>query len=226
MSNTQVFYRLVSLCSGIPATKIKRGTINDKELEEVETALRLIENSPLYVTDEPTNSTLSTLSGNMNSSCEANGVKAIFIDHIGLVNCGNTYKDNRANEMGRITMTVKIKAKNYDIPIICLAQLNREAESIDLPKLSQLRESGNLEQDADIVIFVHRRDYYNSEDKPGQVEINVAKNRDGEPGKVTCEYGKATWLIKESPPIKDLMEEINSSKKQFDRNGNEIICKL
>jgi replicative DNA helicase len=201
MSNTQVFYRLASLISGIPATKIKRGTITDKELEEVENAVKLIENSPLFMTDEPSNSTLNILSANMHRSCKSNGVQAIFIDHIGLVNCGNNYKDNRANEMGEITMTAKITAKQHNVPIICLAQLNREADKKEPPKLSQLRESGNLEQDADIVIFVHRRDYYDKADKPGQVEIIVEKNRDGEPGKVICEYGKPTWLIKEFPPI-------------------------
>jgi len=210
MSNTQVFYRLTSLLSGIPATKIKRGTINDQELEKVEASIKLLEDSPLFVSDEPSNSILSTLSGNMNSSCKANGVQAIFIDHIGLVNCGSNYKDNRANEMGKITMTTKIAAKQHNIPIICLAQLNREADKKEPPKLSQLRESGNLEQDADIVIFVHRRDYYDKADKPGQVEIIVEKNRDGEPGKVNFSYRKETWLIKEESKIEDEMKEIRN----------------
>lgn len=219
MSNMQVFYRLVSICSGIPATKIKRGTINNQELDKLEASIKLLEDAPLFISDEPANSILSTLSVNINNSCKTDRAQAIFIDHIGLVNCGNNYKDNRANEMGKITMTAKIAAKQHNIPIICLAQLNREADKKEPPKLSQLRESGNLEQDADIVIFVHRRDYYEKADKPGQVEIIVEKNRDGEPGIVTCEYNKANWLIKEFPLLKDLMVS-------YDANGNEFICKL
>lgn len=206
MSNSQVFYRLVSLCSGIPSTKIKRGTINDKELHLVESAVKLIENSPLFVTDEPTNSVLSTLSSNIHSSCKAMEVKAIFIDHIGLVSCGNNYKDNRANEMGKITMTVKIAAKQYDIPIICLAQLNREADAKERPKLSHLRESGNLEQDSDIVLFIHRRNYYDKNDKPEQAEIIVEKNREGETGIVTFKYEPNTWLLQEFPPLENKIQ--------------------
>lgn len=196
MSNSQVFFRLISFISGVPAKKIKRGTISEEELSLVESAIAKIEASPLFLTDEPSNSILSNLSTNINHSCRTEKARAIFIDHIGLVNCGNDYRDNRANEMGKITMTCKIAAKQHGIPIVCLAQLNREADSAADPKLSHLRESGNLEQDADLVLFVHRRDYFDQNDHKNQGKVITAKNREGEIGYVNFNYSP-TWLIKE-----------------------------
>lgn len=211
MSNTQIFYRLVSLCCGISSKKIKRGLINDEELEKVEAAIRLIEDSPLFVSDEPANSNLLILRNNLENSCKAGEIKVAFVDHVGLMNCGLEYRDNRANEIGKITMTFKILAKQYDIPCVLLSQLNREADNKERPKLSQLRESGSLEQDADIVMFVNRRDYHDKTDKPGQCEIIIEKNREGETGIVTFGYEKKTWAFKELAPINELIDEANNS---------------
>ena len=91
---------------------------------------------------------------------------------------------------------------------ICLAQLNRDADTATLPKLSQLRESGNLEQDADIVIFIHRQDYYDKNNKPGQAEIIVAKNREGDGGSVMFDYNETSWLLSEQRPIRELTKKI------------------
>jgi KaiC/GvpD/RAD55 family RecA-like ATPase len=211
MSHQQVFYRLASLCSGVPATQIRRGTINDTDLAKVEAALVKIGDSQLFVTDDPANSNFSNLYANMRYSCEEEGAKAIFIDHIGLVNCGSDYRDNRATELGTISMNFKLMAKQYDIPVLCLAQLNRDADSKEPPKLSQLRESGNLEQNADVVIFIHRRDYYDPTDKPGQADIIVAKNREGDTGTVTFGYEKATWLLTELPLLRVLIDQQQKS---------------
>lgn len=218
MSNKQVFYRLASLLSGVPAKKIKRGIITNEELITVEKAFQEIANSPLLLTDDPMNSNLNVLCKNIESSCKAGETKAVFIDHIGLVNCGKGFKDGRTNEMGNITRTCKCAAKQFDIPIICLAQLNREAHANNRPKLSQLRDSGSLEQDADVVIFIHRPDYYDKNEKPGQALIIVEKNRDNEVGEVWFDYSSNNWLLKESPPIKDLMAKVEKTK-----NSDPII---
>jgi replicative DNA helicase len=220
MSNSEIFYRLISLLSGIPSKKIKRGIINDDELHQVEEAMSKIESSPLFVTDDPANSVLKNLHSNMKRGLCEGEAKIIFVDHIGLVNCGSGYKDNRATELGAISMAFKLLAKEHDTPIISLAQLNREADSKDPPKLSQLRDSGELEQNADIVLFIHRRDYYDKNDKPGQADIIVAKNRHGETGAVTFKYNGLSWLLEEFPPLKEMKQ------KQYDENGREVICKL
>lgn len=225
MSHKQIFLRLASLCSGVNATKIRRGEINDEELAKLEQALKCIEDSPLFVSDDSANSDSNNLYHNM-MTAQKEGVKSIFIDHIGLVKCGQNYKETRATELGEISMKFKLMAKQYDLPIICLAQLNREADSKDPPKLSQLRESGNLEQNADIVIFIHRRDYYDKLDKPEQVELIIRKNRDGEEGQITFTRKKENWLLSELLPIKNFFETVNSKEKMYDDSGNEIICKL
>lgn len=203
MSNSQVFFRLISLLTGINSKKIKRGQISEEELAIVEEAIKRIEASPLLLSDDYSNSVLKNLSNNIDNVCKNQQAKAIFIDHIGLVSCGGAFKENRAIEMGKITMMAKLKAKEHNVPVICLAQLNREADSKESPKLSHLRESGNLEQDADIVIFIHRRDYFDPTDKSGQAEIIIAKNREGEAKNITFEYDKSTWLLKEAMKIKD-----------------------
>jgi replicative DNA helicase len=213
MSNSQVFYRLISLCCGVSPTKIKRGTLTDEELFKVEEAIKKIESSPLFVTDDPANSNLFTLSENIRSSCDNGQVKAVFIDHIGLVNCGIGYKDNRATELGQISMTFKLMAKQYNIPVICLAQLNRDADSRDPPKLSQLKDSGHLEQNADIVLFIHRKDYFDPTDKPEQADIIVSKNREGEIGTVVFKYKKSSWLLEELLPLNAVMNARNESNE-------------
>ena len=219
MTNAEVFYRLISLMTKIPSKQIKRGRINDDQLSQVERSIKRIEESPLFVSDDPANSVLKNLHEDMKGTIR-DGAKIVFVDHIGLVNCGSGYKENRATELGAISMSFKLLAKEYSIPVISLAQLNRDADSKDTPKLSHLRDSGELEQNADIVLFVHRRDYFDPIDKEGQVDIIVGKNRHGDVGTVAFSYNKPLWILEECL----LINEMNSNS--YKTSDPKFVCKL
>lgn len=196
MSNAQVLYRLLSLCSGITAHKIKKGMLNEQELYEVVLAYEKVKNSPLYITDCASNSQLATLARNIELECAQS--KLIIVDHIGLVKAYDN-SNNRANEVGEITRALKITAKNNKVPIMCLAQLNRNADKDEQPKISDLRESGAIEQDSDVVIFVHRSEYFDTQKRINEIDIIVAKNRDGEQN-ITIPFRRNDiWVLNEAP---------------------------
>ena len=201
MTYEQLFYRLISLCTNIPSVRIKRGIIDEIELQQIRQAILKIENSPLYISDNTSNCFLGNLTLNIQNACtgmhSGNKVKLVIIDHIGLIKTKQNFHDNRVNEVGEITRALKIIAKDYTVPILALAQLNRNADKDELPKLSELRESGAIEQDSDIVLFLHRSDYYNAQKKPHEATILIAKNRDGEQNKAIDFTYNETWLLKE-----------------------------
>ena len=145
MSNYQVMIRLISMESGISVKKIRKGTISDEELNDIVHAIGRISASPLYISDDTSNSTLGDLIENLNQECQNNMVKLVIIDHIGLIKQNENTAINRTNEVGAITRAIKIAAKRLKIPILCLAQLNRNADTYETPKLSWLREPIFLE---------------------------------------------------------------------------------
>ena len=127
MSENEIVYRLISLCSGIHIYKIQNGKMNEEELNQVALAIQKIESSPIFINDSPANGLLRNLSESMSSI--NNDSQIIIIDHIGLVRANDSSTgNNRATEVGAITRTIKIHAKEYKVPIMCLAQLNRGAE--------------------------------------------------------------------------------------------------
>ena len=195
MSNQELINRLLALCSGIPALKIKKGRLDELEFNEVLSAYEILSSPPLYLNDNSDNGFLPELERNLNNMCEK--VKFIIIDHVGLITTKNT-TNNRTNEVGDITRAIKLIAKKHKIPIMIIAQLNRNADKDEKPKLSDLRESGSIEQDSDVVIFCHRSDYYNKEKNPGQMDIIIEKNRHGE-DKLTLpfSYDQTTWSLME-----------------------------
>jgi replicative DNA helicase len=125
---------------------------------------------------------------------EAHKIEILIIDYLQLIS-GTTSKssgDNRQNEISEISRLLKTLARELDIPIICLSQLSRKVEERPghRPMMSDLRESGSIEQDADCVMFLLRREYYDPYDKPGQAELIVAKNRHGGVGTVNLTFRK------------------------------------
>ena len=127
------------------------------------------------------------------------GLDAVFIDHIGLLTPSNP-KASRNEQIGEITRQAKIMAKELDVAVILLSQLNRgtEGRSEKRPQLGDLRESGNIEQDADLVMGVYRDEYYNpSTDSKDTMEVIVLKQRDGKTGSVPLEYKAQYQLVQE-----------------------------
>ena len=194
MSTTQLFYRLLSLCSEIPAKRIKEGKLNENEINKIISAYTKINNSPIFLSDQASNGDLNNLKHTIDFECTRS--KFIIIDHIGLIK-EYTESNNRAHEVGEITRTLKIASKDHKIPIMCLAQLNRNADKDEKPKLSELRESGAIEQDSDVVIFVHRSDYHEKDKKTNEVTLIIAKNRDGEQGNSITLKRDDVWRLNE-----------------------------
>ena len=190
MSAIQLVKRLITSESGLPADKIKGGTrLEDYEWEQLEYKLRALTKAPLYIDDTP-GLPLMEFRTKAKNLVKNKGVRLIFVDYLQLMQGPTELKGMREQEVAAISRTLKATAKELDVPIIALSQLSRQAVQRQggggKPQLSDLRESGSIEQDADMGLFIHRPDFVglseNPEDKE-KTQIIIAKHRNGE----TCE---------------------------------------
>jgi replicative DNA helicase len=197
MSNVQLVNRLIVDASELPGDKIKSGKLTKEEFGELQIGIGKLENLPLWIDDTPSLSILELRTKARKLRREHN-VQIIIIDYLQLMNASGMQFSNREGEISKISRGLKALAKELDIPIIALSQLNRNLEQRGIgkddggnkneakkPQLSDLRESGAIEQDADIVCFIHRPEYYkiyedqNGNDLRGVGQIIIAKHRNG-----------------------------------------------
>lgn len=189
MSNLQLVNRLISNVCEIEGEKIKSGRLTREEWEQLNSRVRNLFNAPLYVDDSPSLSILE-LRTKARRLVKEHGVKIIIIDYLQLMNATGMKFGSREQEVSMISRNLKQLAKELNIPVIALSQLSRKVEERNdgnkRPQLSDLRESGAIEQDADIVCFIHRPEYYtrsttDAEGKSikGMAEFIVAKHRSG-----------------------------------------------
>ncbi len=180
----------------MPANKKKRGRITQEEWDRTNERIASVYNSPLYL-DETAGLSITELRTKARRLVREKGVKIIMIDYLQLMNATGLKLGSREQEVSTISRSLKALAKELDIPIIALSQLNRSTESREdkRPVLSDLRESGAIEQDADIVCFIHRPEYYtkSTEDKDGNdirglAQLIVAKHRSGAIGDVKLRF--------------------------------------
>ena len=190
MSENELMNRLLSMDSGVDSQKFKTGQLTDADWELLTESGGNLANSKLFLNDSAT--TLSEISSISRKIKAENNIELIVIDYLQLMNCSSRRNDGRQQEISEISRGLKLLAKELGIPIIALSQLSRGVESRTdhRPVLSDLRESGAIEQDADIVMFIYRDEVYNadSEDK-GIAEIIIAKHRSGPIGTV-----KLVWI--------------------------------
>ncbi|MDE6396060.1 MAG: replicative DNA helicase, partial [Muribaculaceae bacterium] len=188
MSNLQLVNRLISNVCEIDGGKIKSGNLNPIEWEQLMSRIKLLTGAPLFIDDTPSLSVFE-LQTKARRLVREHHVKCIIIDYLQLMNASGMKFGSREQEVSMISRSLKQLAKELDIPIFALSQLNRSVESRTdgkRPQLSDLRESGAIEQDADIVCFIHRPEYYlrsdtdaNGNDIRGLAEFIVAKHRSG-----------------------------------------------
>ncbi|MGB0507676.1 MAG: replicative DNA helicase, partial [Pikeienuella sp.] len=166
MSAEQLATRILSEQSRVESSKIRRGEMDEDEFRQFVEAARELERMPLYIDDTPA-LPISTLAARARRLKRTHGLDVLFIDYLQLVRPASA-KDSRVNEVSEITQGLKAIAKELNIPVIALSQLSRQVESRDdkRPQLSDLRESGSIEQDADVVMFVFREEYYHERVKP------------------------------------------------------------
>lgn len=162
MSAEQLALRMLAEQSGITSERIRRGMLNTEEFHELVNASQLIQNLPLYIDDTP-GITISALRNRARRLKRQQGLGLIVIDYLQLLSpSGKSRVDNRVGEISEITRGLKMLAKELDVPVLALSQLSRQVEARDdkRPQLSDLRESGTIEQDSDVVMFVFREEYY------------------------------------------------------------------
>ena len=210
MSAEQIGLRILAEQSKIPSDKLRKGELNEKESLELSNTYQEINNLNFFFDDSP-NLTVSELRSKLRRYKNNFNIKLVLIDYLQLIKPENN-KDNRVNELSEITRNLKQLAKEFDLPVISLSQLSRQVENRDdkRPLLSDLRESGSIEQDADVVMFIYRESYYLQRNEPtrgtdetqesynkkhdswkdrneevfNKAELIVAKQRNGPTGKI------------------------------------------
>jgi replicative DNA helicase len=168
MSSEQLATRILSEQSGIPSDRIRRGDIKDDEFQRVVVASQELHRTPLFIDDTPALS-VSALRTRARRLKRKNNLSLIVVDYLQLMQSGlGRRNDNRVQEISEITRGLKTLAKELDVPVLALSQLSRQVENRDnkRPQLADLRESGSIEQDADVVIFIFREEYYLARDEP------------------------------------------------------------
>ncbi|MCP5071712.1 MAG: replicative DNA helicase [Rhodobacteraceae bacterium] len=207
MSSEQLAARILSEAAQVPSDQIRRGDLTEEEFRRFVEAAKQLENCPLYI-DDTAALPISQLAARARRLKRTHGLDVLIVDYLQLVRPASA-KDNRVNEVSEITQGLKAIAKELDIPVIALSQLSRQVENRDdkRPQLSDLRESGSIEQDADVVMFVYRGEYYKEREKPadheaekmmtwqaemeelhGKAEVIIGKQRHGPIGSVDLAF--------------------------------------
>jgi replicative DNA helicase len=187
MSKEQLTERLMTAQAQIDAQRLHRGLLNEVEYDRLSKWLGPLGDAPVYIDDTPVMDEL-TLQLKARQAKMQYGIDMILIDYLQLMHGRTRRDDNRVQEVSSISRALKGLARELRIPVIALSQLSRAPEQRPgeqkRPILSDLRESGSIEQDSDVVLFLYRPEYYNEADKPGIAELIVAKHRNGPTGKV------------------------------------------
>ena len=192
MTKEQLTNRILSSEAGIDSQAFRTGALRAEDWEYLALATEKLHDAPIYM-DDTSGITITEMKAKIrrvNQDPARPNVGLIVIDYLQLMTTGQR-SENRVQEISSITRNLKIMAKELNVPVICLSQLSRASEKRDdkRPMLSDLRESGAIEQDADIVLFLYRDDYYNEDsEKHNIAECIVAKNRHGETGKVELRW--------------------------------------
>ena len=231
MASVQLITRLISSETGLSSEKLRTGKLEPHEWEMLSTKVKDLEKAPLFIDDTPSLS-IFDLRAKCRRLASQHGIKIIIIDYLQLMTAGGNNKGggNREQEISTISRNLKALAKELNVPVIALSQLSRAVEtrgSSKRPLLSDLRESGAIEQDADIVSFLYRPEYYKIEEwdddeaspTAGQAEIMIAKHRNGGIENIRLKFlghlGKFDNLDDFSGSYDDLPSKMNHDDNSF-----------
>jgi replicative DNA helicase len=201
MKADQLIHRMVCSTCKIKSEKIKTGHTTDYESDQIITAMTEVNRYPIII-DDTGSLKINEIRARARRMKSQYDIQLLVIDYIGLIS-GSTKAENRQNEISDISRKLKSLAKELNIPILCLAQLSRKVEERagHRPMMSDLRESGQIEADADIVMFLLRREYYDPNDKPGQAELIIGKNRHGPIKNISLNYTQEYALFSDYIPL-------------------------
>ncbi|MEN9343795.1 MAG: replicative helicase DnaB [Chlamydiota bacterium] len=193
MTAEQLLHRMICSQAEVESNKIRTGSLNGMEYQRVVASVNAMMKGTIVIDDEP-GLKISDLRSRARRMKESYNIQFLVVDYLQLISGSGLSRssENRQNEISEISRMMKTLARELDIPILCLSQLSRKVEERQghRPMMSDLRESGSIEQDSDIVMFLLRREYYDPYDKPGLAELIVAKNRHGAVGSVNLTYRK------------------------------------
>ncbi len=200
MSADEVVMRMFSGAAEVNMDSMLKGFgMNEEKLIRIMQASEVLSTKQIYIDESGTNTPLDIRAKTRRLAAEVGSLDLIIIDYLQLMTLPRE-KDNRQQEIAEISRALKILAKDMKIPVVALSQLNRLLENREdkRPRLSDLRESGAIEQDADLVMFIYRDEYYNPEktEKPGIAEVIIGKNRHGQTGSVELGFIKEYTLFR------------------------------
>lgn len=195
MGKQQLAQRLLCSRSGVDAHRLRRNMLSPDDFGELASTVGELAEAPMYIDDTP-GLTLMGLRAKARRLAMQHDIKAIFIDYLQLMSAPGS--ESRQQEVSNISRSIKALARELNVPVVCLSQLNRAAEQREghRPRMSDLRESGSIEQDADVIMMLHREDYYHRGDENytdnNTAEVIVAKQRNGPTGVVKLQFNGAT----------------------------------
>lgn len=195
MTTLELGFKLISTITGLDNDRVKRGKLTEDEWKDIHSKTSFVINSNKLLVDDDGNTDLFGLKSISKRFNHKSKVDMIIVDYLQLLNGSDksNKQQNREQQISYLSRSLKALAKELDIPIICLSQLSRAVESRGnkRPMLSDLRESGAIEQDANQVLFIYRDGYYNKLDTSGDTEIILAKNRAGQTGTIQLNFNGA-----------------------------------
>ena len=211
MSAQQLVDRMLAAESRVDAWKLRTGKLSlDSEFEKIRNSLDPLSKAPIFVDDQPANNILKMRAIVRRLKSEKK-LGLVVVDYLQLmVPTNSRNSDNTVQQVTEISRSLKHLAREFDIPVLALSQLSRAVEQRGgRPRLSDLRDSGSIEQDADVVMFIHREDKYKEDsDKPNIAEILIEKHRNGPTGKIELYFdqNKSTFLSVDKSNFSDFEE--------------------
>jgi replicative DNA helicase len=200
MSKEQLVDRLLSMESGVDGWALRTGNLTDDDFERLGNAMGTLGEAPIYIDDSPS-ITIAELRTKAKREAHKRPLGLIIVDYLQLMSGGPRFsgQSNRVQEISEISRGLKAIARELNVPLIALSQLSRsvESRSPQIPQLADLRESGSIEQDADVVAFLYREEYYNPEtDKKNIMEVLIKKHRNGPTGNVELYFERDKQRIR------------------------------
>ncbi len=204
MGRDQLLQRLLATFTGIDSQRLRTGKVSTQELQTIMDAMGQFSSAPIFIDDTP-GITVNEVRSKARRLQAESGLDMLILDYLQLMSGSGRRNDNRVQEVSEISRALKGLARELNIPVLALSQLSRavEGRTSHVPMLSDLRESGSIEQDADIVMFIYREEMYDKDtDKKGIAEIHIAKHRNGPLGVVNLFFDQRTTRFRDLAPYR------------------------
>lgn len=226
MAKEQLVQRLLCMAGQVDSSRLRSGFLARAEFPKLQHAAQVLSQAPLYIDDTPNMGILEMRSKARRHKAQGHPLDLVIIDYLQLMGGGGSRSENRQNEIAEISRAIKALARELSVPVLALSQLSREAEKDESgsPKLSHLRESGAIEQDADVVLMLSRLPAHESEGRDNVIRVNIAKQRNGPTGPLELLFEKNIQRFRnltdapgglEPPPAYEPFDERVDQVEQF-----------